>query len=179
MNKTLLFVLIGVAILAAVSVFLFSRSGSVDLHGSANNNENITAGESGLFTSAFTGSGSVKCEYTDDLAQGTAYVKDGKVRFTSVNEGQSANIIIVNNIMYMWGVGATEGLVIDTTQAQADGEDAGLNYSSPEEVRAEIESKQPECVNEEIDDAMFDPPTDVNFTDFSQFMQNLPTVPTE
>lgn len=174
MNQKVLIALVGVAVLAVVGVFLLSRSETVSLPGSENANvDQQLQGESSLFAQAYSGSGSVKCEFTNEMAQGTAYVKDGKVKYTMVSESQSANIILIDGIMYMWGVGSTDGVVIDTNQMQS-GENEVLSYTSGEDVRSEIEANQPECVSEEIDDAMFEPSTDVNFVDYSQFLQEIP-----
>lgn len=173
MNKKVLIAIIGVAVLAVVGVFLLSRSNSLSLPGSENANQNQGQEQLSLFAQAFNGLGSVKCEYDSEMGQGTAYIKDGKVKFTTISESQSANIIMVDGFMYMWGVGSEDGVVIDTNQYQED-ENEVLNYTSEEDVKAEIEANTPECVNENIDDAMFDPPIEVNFVDYNQFLQQIP-----
>lgn len=172
MNKRILILgAIIVVILAAAFFFLMPKNAPLNNNGNTGD-ANTTAD---LFTQAFTGGGSVKCTFTQEGSTATAYIKQGKIRFDSMGTdgAQYGNAIINGNIVYVWQAGSNQGMMIDSSKIE--GANAGVNeqFMDAENIKAEVEKNQPNCVQENVDDAVFTPPASVTFTDYSAMTQQM------
>lgn len=140
------------------------------------NNGSVTTDSSdalvSMFMAAYEGNESIKCTFTDDKSEGTAYIKQGKIRFDSMGTdgAQYGNAIVNGKMLYIWQTGSNEGYMIDTSKYQdEDGQMAG-QFIDAEKIKDEVAQNKPNCVKEQIDDAMFTPPSTVTFSDFSAMM---------
>ena len=170
-NKNLLLIVVGVVlVLAIVAFFLFGRGTSplANLSKSAPDD---------LVTSAISGSGSVKCEYTDDEGHVvTAYIKGGNMR-TDLTGGQEGamSIIYKDKTSWTWDNTTKQGMKytapkVEEADEVVDGETQDSDSQNSDEIATEIEQYKESCKNESVDDSMFDAPADVTFQDYSQMM---------
>lgn len=164
-NNRVLLILGGVLLVILVVGFLISRSGG-QVPG-------MTSSPSDLVTSALTGSGSVKCEYTgEDGAVVTAYVKNGMVR-TNISGGPEGDgsFLMKGKTFWTWQDSTKQGMtytVPDVTPVETEAVESEGNMS--EKVASDLEKYKDSCTSENVSDSMFEVPSDVSFQDLSQVM---------
>jgi len=181
-NNTLIMAGVGILAVAAVGGFLYMRS-------SGNSPIGLPSDPMKSMENALTGSGSVKCEYTDEEGRVTiSYIKDGKIRSEfSDQENEPGGMIFKDNAMWTWNSATKEGFTMvlpeveESTDSQYDdGDDFDQSpFNEKREIEEEIEKYKEQCNNERISDDMFEPPTDITFQDMSDFYQNMPQIPQE
>lgn len=171
MSKTTLWWVIGGVVL--VGGYLLVSGGDAPA-GTETENETV---DTSLVAGAFSGSGSIKCDYSQDGGLvGTAYVKDGKVRIEGTVEGGTANVIYGNGKVYTWGEsnGYEYGFVIDAPTA--DSQIAAGTQALPS--RADIENQfnngSTSCENYNASDSFFVPPPSVKFQSMTDLMNMMP-----
>ncbi len=181
MNKKFIIGLVVVGVvLAGAFFFLIPKSSQLSDNGDSTTGKDQDAMEvADLFTKAFTGNESIKCTFSDNGSTGTAYIKQGKIRFDSagVDGAQYGNAIVNGSVVYVWQTGNNEGIMIDTSKYQSANGGLPDQVMDAEKIKQEVEKNKPNCVKENIDDSVFTPPSTVKFTDYSSFM-NQQTQPT-
>ncbi len=177
MNKNILILIGGIVVVAAVGGFLFLR-GNNSSTGSPNNPvENLQA--------SLTGSGSMKCEYTDETGQQVVtYIKDGKIRSDYSGGEGNGSVIVQKEGMWSWENETKQGMYMAFSDVDeiADSQDADFDNSSVEnkkEIEEQVEKYKDSCKNERISDDLFNPPTDVTFQNMSDFMNAVPQLPNQ
>lgn len=167
-NKNLPLIIGGVLVLGVIAYILLNRGAS----------PLSNADPESAIKNALSGTGSVKCEYTDDDGRlVTAYVKGEKMR-TDVTGGQEGNgsMIFKDNTSWSWDNTTKKGVMFkapEVTGTESDEtSETELDVEDSEDIKEEIEQYKESCKNENVPDSMFEPPTDVTFQDFSQMMNN-------
>lgn len=173
-NLKLPLIIVGVILIAAIGYFVVMNKGS------------LSSNPTDVVNNALTGSGSVKCEYTDEEGrQITAYVKGEKMRTEIVGgtEG-SMSMIYKDKTSWTWDNTKKQGMMFKAPEVTpAEGKE--VTEVTPatqdsDEVKAQLEKYKESCKNQTLADSMFDPPTDVTFQDYSQMMkQQMNTVPAQ
>ncbi|MDO8601544.1 MAG: hypothetical protein Q7R62_00215 [bacterium] len=133
--------------------------------------------DNSIVASAFTGSGSIKCEYNQDGGLvGTAYVKGGKVRIEGTVEGGTANVIYGSGKVYTWGKsgGYDYGFIIDAPTAEAEVSAGAQALPSRAEIENQFNNGSTRCENFNASDSLFIPPTNVKFQNMSELLNSMP-----
>lgn len=117
---------------------------------------------------------------------GTAYVADQKMRAetTMINREDNsqimANSIIDGQTIYSWTDNSNQGTMMDLSRIEEMSEE--FDQAEDAESNPDVESLQTlqqdyqfNCQPWTVDQSMLTPPTDVEFTDFSQIMENFNT----
>ncbi len=173
MNKKLLLI-VGAVLVVAVGAYLFLNKSSSPSSQTSNNPQSPEQ-LSNMVMSAFEGSGSIKCTFADENSQGTAYIKNGMVRFESVgtDSAKPTNAVMKNDTVWTWETGGTEGFMMkNISQYQNDPNVPEENKVTADKVREQISQNEANCNKENIPDSMFDTPADVVFADFSSMMED-------
>ncbi len=173
MNKKLLLI-VGAVLVVAVGAYLFLNKSSSPSSQTSNNPQSPEQ-LSNMVMSAFEGSGSIKCTFADENSQGTAYIKNGMVRFESVgtDSAKPTNAVMKNDTVWTWETGGTEGFMMkNISQYQNDPNVPEENKVTADKVREQISQNEANCNKENISDSMFDTPADVVFADFSSMMED-------
>jgi hypothetical protein len=175
MNKNLL-IIGAIVLVVAIGGYLLLNKGANPL--SQTSSPQNAEQQANMIIKAFEGSGSVKCTYEDESGSFTTYIKNGKVRVESSGseEGKNGNVIMKNDTLWTWETGSSEGFMMkNVSQNQDDPNVPEEDKMTAEEIRNEIEQNQAQCMNENIQDSMFDPPANVVFQDFSAMMEEVQT----
>ncbi len=125
-----------------------------------------------LFAKALQGNSSIKCTYTNESGTGTFYVKNGMMRMETQVAGKNASMIFKKPYVYSWQEGSTQGMKMDTSQTAPTGTQQ-KQYTSPEDVQANLDKYRPNCSEESVADSMFELPSNVTFSDLSETMKNV------
>lgn len=174
-----------ILILLGVGGYYFMSSGKLSTKvGSpaAPVNQQIGSSVFSSIKDALSKSMSLKCEYPDPVTKGTvtSYIKNGAVRvgnFTLTDKNKG-NAIIKNNQMWVWNEGEKTGMIIslktEKTQEQTE-------KDQQQQMLDEIEKNKQYCKVDVVADSLFNPPTDVKFTDLGAAFQNtiisgMPTI---
>jgi hypothetical protein len=140
--------------------------------------------QSGGIQNIFGGNKGMKCVYEMNGQTVTTYVKGDKVRTEGVQtEGNSVDGMMISDgeWMYTWDSVSKKGTKMNIKQIEEmAGDDMTKEVESdeiPEDMQVEIEKMEDEfaakCSNEKINDSMFVPPTDVEFTDMTQGIDEM------
>ncbi|HRN96105.1 MAG TPA: hypothetical protein PLD54_01525 [Candidatus Levybacteria bacterium] len=169
--------LIGAVVLLVLggAFFYFQSSGNSPL--------NVTNDPMKSMENALTGSGSVRCEFTDEDGRNiTTYVKNGQIRsdFTGGEEGQGG-MIFKNDTIWTWDQTTMQGFTMVVPKTDGTEDDAVDNGQSPvnqkKEIEDQIEKYKESCNNENVSDSVFEPPSDITFQNMNDFMNSLPQMP--
>ena len=123
---------------------------------------------------------SQKCTFksTDDSgnSEGTSYVSGGKVRadFTVDASGKVtvSHMISDGKTSYIWTEGETNGFMMTVGESEETGTSAPSTGQTGTESNADLSQKADyNCSAWIPDNSLFNPPSDVAFTDFSQILQ--------
>lgn len=137
--------------------------------------------EATLVHNAVTGRGEATCTFTDPNTNdtGTLHVKDGRmlVVVSTEQNGESVkgNYLLRDDTGYFWTGGEKQGFKFATEQAESvegAADKADLKDLSEEEFKKEYEKSEFSCESS-VNQAMLEAPGDVEFTDFSDFSENL------
>jgi hypothetical protein len=171
MTKKTLWMVIGAVVVIGGIVMFSGGSGAP-----AGEEVGETA-DSSMVAGAFTGSGSIKCDYSQDGGLvGTAYVKGGKVRIEGTVEGGTANVIYGNGKVYTWGEsgGYEYGFVIDTPTAEAEISAGTQSLPSRADIENQFNNGSARCENYNVADSFFTPPPSVKFQSMTELLNMMP-----
>lgn len=180
MRKPLLVIIVIVA-LAVGGWFLFGRGGSKEVgEVSAPSGTGVETPSEESFTGklkdALSLGASMKCTWeTDESNFGTAYIKGAKVYSDVTYADQRAYSIMVDNCVYSWQEGKTEGLKICFEPEEV--EEAAGEAPSAEGFFREQPDIDYSCVTAVVSDAKFRPPTHITFVDPEEMMRQLMPTP--
>lgn len=133
--------------------------------------------DSSMVAGAFSGSGSIKCDYNQDGGLvGTAYVKGGKVRIEGTVQGGTANVIYGNGKVYTWGEssGVEYGFVIDTPTADAEVAAGTQALPSRSDIENQFNNGSARCENYSASESLFTPPPSVKFQSMTDLLNMMP-----
>lgn len=168
-------ILIAAAVIAVVVIgyVLFMRPGSTNL---------LTGSQADIIESAFSGNGSVTCEFTDEEGVvTTAYVQNGMVR-TNMSGGPNnvmASMISKDNTIWTWDENTMEGMMMEipeVTPGMTEEVETEMDYD-PSEVKQSLEQYRESCQTGAVDSSLFEVPTDVSFNNMSDMMEGMPNMP--
>lgn len=154
-NRNFLLLVSAGAVILILSLYFFVPKAPPPVLSEAQN-ENID-----IALKAFQGEGSVKCVIKSGDAPGTAYIKNGNVRFisSSPKTAKIGNAILKGNMGYVWADGAKEGMKADTDNPLVQA------YLSVDKIKEQIDKSNPTCATAVINDSLFVPPSSVVFSD--------------
>lgn len=130
---------------------------------------------------------SLTCDFTDEAGRVTkSYIKNGAVRanFSGKTPLESGSVIVKDKKMYLW-TADKKGFTMELTDEQLSGKAATDSGTTPNaaaqqsNILASLEKYKNNCKAGVISDSMFVPPTDITFSDLSQLMKAIPTMPKE
>lgn len=113
-----------------------------------------------------------KCTYKADKSEGTTYVKGTKAYMEFNNEGKKNYMIVVDKCFWVWD---------ETKQGSKICSDKNYFEKTEEQKNEKVEFSgsneafkyQYQCQPTVINEAMFNPPTDVNFFDLEQLQKQI------
>lgn len=159
-----------VLVIAGVVGFFFINKGKT-----GNPLTSTTAG----FTSikdALSKSVSLECEFTDESGvKNKTFIKNGAIRadITAPTAEQSGSAIVKEKKMWFWN--AQGGFVL--TLPEDDGTDtakADDKSSQADDLLEDLEQYKDQCKGAIVSDSLFTPPSDVQFTDMSSLVPQVP-----
>lgn len=178
MKKYLWPIIIVIILILAIVFYSLGQSGKT----SDQSSTSAPKTENSLFTSikdAMSKSLSLKCEYQVEGVKTTTYIKGGMVRVMTESadaETGNGNAIIKDNKMWVWTEGDSEGFTLELVEedfVEEPGTEAPSDQTSKEDVIEEIEKYKDSCSSATVADSMFTPPSDITFSDLSQFQDQL------
>jgi hypothetical protein len=168
MTKTALWGIVG-AVVVVGGIVMFA-GGSDDAMTETDGQGEATGGSS-MVSGAFTGTGSIKCDYTQEGGfVGTAYVKGGKVRIEGTVNGAPGNIIYGGEKVYTWGTsdGQEYGFVMDMPSGDTE---VSTGVPSRAALEGQFNNGSTHCENYRASDSLFTPPPSVRFQSMADLMQ--------
>lgn len=147
------------------------------------------AQQGNVFTSikdALSKSVTLECNYTDDQGRvSKTFIKNGAIRsdYIGKTEDESGSVIVSGKKMYMW-TPKKEGFTFEipdvtpepNVSPAAGTGTSGQGLSQKEDLMSNLEKYKQDCKPGVVSDSLFTPPTDVKFTDYSQMMQQVPSM---
>jgi hypothetical protein len=138
--------------------------------------------DSGLFTSikdALNKDLTLACEFKDENASFKSYIKNGAVRVTTegTQDGQSGEMIMKDNKMYIWDIKTNEGFVYDIPKEEnGESQKVGMTGSEIADSKSYldlIDKYKDSCKVATVEDSFFVAPSGVKFQDMSKFLEDL------
>jgi hypothetical protein len=131
---------------------------------------------------ALSQSASMECTYTDQEGrESKSYIKNGAMRtdYKGKTTEESGSVIVTAKKMYMW-TEKKEGFMIDIPEVTPTEGDASIpqGVAQRDEAMADLEKYKESCKTAVVSDSLFTPPSDVQFQDYSQMMQQVQQLPT-
>jgi hypothetical protein len=185
MNKIILFAII-IAVIGGI--FYFSKNkplpqSSTSSQQSQNKTQtqNQKEEKNNVFTSikdALTRGQSLKCQFTDESGrQTTVYFKKDFVRGMFNDEKEVMNNFLYRDKkVYTWGDKTKEGMIVDTDTISVAPTIKQTNKNEPRSAQDYIEQYEKywqNCKVETVSDTLFNPPSDVQFQNMSDLMQQM------
>ena len=128
-----------------------------------------------------TGGTSMKCEYTEEGRNIITYVKGEQFRtdMTGGTEG-SMSTIYKDDTTWSWNTETKEGMKmtfqkpsITPGMEMEESSEEESDMSDAQEMKEEVDKYKDSCKNQMISDSLFTPPSDVEFQDYSQMMEQM------
>jgi hypothetical protein len=125
-------------------------------------------GFTGKIKDAFMRNVPLKCTYEmDENNSGVGWLKDQKYYGEITTNGKLGYIILADNCMWTWTKGETQG--VKMCFETEEGEDIWNDIEEGQQAAGYDYRCAPSLVN----DAVFTPPSDINFMDLDQMMQGF------
>lgn len=121
-----------------------------------------------LVLRAFGGAGSVFCTLSGEELEGKVYIKNGNVLLEESGDVQYGNILLSENMAYVWISGETKGMKLDLQKNSLV-----KNFINEKEIEKQISKNNPECKEEIIDDAVFAVPQGIKFSEVKLGAQDI------
>ncbi len=164
-NTPKIIIIVVILLLLGVGAFFVLGNGKNSMMGSAVNK--ITSAKDML-----TASVSMHCEYEENGMKSKVDIKNGAVRVDSAGTDQEQNgsIILKGKKMYMWR--GTEGYVYDIPdEVDENGKTVDSQSTQKEDLMKSLEAYKDACKPAVVSDSIFNPPSDVTFSDVSSMMK--------
>jgi hypothetical protein len=107
----------------------------------------------------------MKCTAEIEGSESTFYIKGGKLRGGAAYEGQQVEYIFRDNCFYYWSEEESQGMKMCWDEEEAADWEENLAAAS----------EQWDCKPASISDSMFNVPSDIEFFDLSDYMQQYMT----
>jgi hypothetical protein len=165
--KKLLPIIIVLAILGG-GAYLYFNQGTSDKGGIK---EAVQEQFEGSLETAVSKGIPVKCEWEDEDAKVTTYIKDGKIYSETLSEGKMQYAIVNDNCTWTWDEKGEQAVKycfeeIDYTDLDPAAVEETSMPEGMESQTQEEETADYNCVPTVVSDDKFDPPSDVNFMSF-------------
>lgn len=174
MKKSLPLIIVLVVIVAGLGAWNFigkNRQSSTSEEGQpSQSSQEETTGESftGKIKDAFMRNVPLKCTYKmDENNSGVGYLKNQKYYGEITANGKLGYIILVDNCMWSWTKDETQG--VKMCFEPEEGEDIWTDMEKEQQTAGYDYN----CVPSIVNDAVFTPPSNINFMDIDQMMQGL------
>lgn len=165
-NLPKIVIIVVILLLLGVGAYFVLGNGKNSMMGSAVNK--ITSAKDML-----TASVSMHCEYDENNIHSKVEIKNGAVRVDSTGqtEDENGSIILKGKKMYMWR--DKEGYVYDIPdEVDENGKTIDSESTQKEDLMKSLEAYKDACKPAVVSDSIFNPPSDVTFTDMSSMMKN-------
>lgn len=164
-NTPKIIIIVVILLLLGVGAYFVLGNGKNSMMGSAVNK--ITSAKDML-----TASVSMHCEYDENNMHSKVDIKNGAVRVDSTGqtEDQNGSIILKGKKMYMWR--GTEGYVYDIPdEVDENGKTVDSQSTQKEDLMKSLEAYKDACKPAVVSDSIFNPPSDVTFSDVNSMMK--------
>lgn len=164
-NTPKIIIIVVILLLLGVGAYFVLGNGKNSMMGSAVNK--ITSAKDML-----TASVSMHCEYDENNMHSKVDIKNGAVRVDSTGqtEDQNGSIILKGKKMYMWR--GTEGYVYDIPdEVDENGKTVDSQSAQKEDLMKSLEAYKDACKPAVVSDSIFNPPSDVTFSDVNSMMK--------
>lgn len=170
MNKTLIYVIVGVVVIGGILALTMSQKSTPDTDTNDQNQSTLKE--------LLAMEGSQKCTVSSKTdtseSSGEVFVSGGMMRgnFTSIaaNQTMESHMIVKSNTSYIWTDTMPQGFMMkleETTSTEG---------TDPQVV--DVNQKYTyDCDDWTTDEKVFELPSEINFMDAAQLIGNLPTVP--
>jgi len=164
-NAPKIIIIVVILLLLGVGAYFVLGNGKNSMMGSAVNK--ITSAKDML-----TASVSMHCEYTEGGINSKVDIKNGAIRLdtTGSSEEQNGSIIIKDQKMYIWNANK-EGYVYDVPDEESTDGTGETKDSQKEDLMKSLEEYKDACKPGVVSDSLFNPPSDVTFTDMNSMMK--------
>lgn len=159
-------IIIVIAILALAGLAWFMMKGKSSMMGGSAKGSAFSS-----IKDALTKSVSLKCEFDENGTHTITYIKNGAIRadMTNPNPEQSGSMIMKEKKMYFWK--DKEGYVMEVPDYKDTEEVKDTEKpSQSDDFMKELEAYKDKCNADVVSDSLFNPPSDVTFSDMSQMM---------
>lgn len=175
-NKSVLLAVIFI-VLALSGYFLYKSNNSKNTE--LKNGEESKNGS--VFTSikdALSKDVTLYCDFNEGNVSFKSYIKNGAVRVTtsSTEKGQSGDMIMKNNKMYIWDSTTKTGFIYDVPE---DSESSNVSVDSSSSTTGStnylglIDQYKDSCKVTAVEDSLFVEPKDIDFKDMTKFLEDL------
>ena len=161
--------------------FLFSRSKGIDMNtGSSDQNQAASQGAQKQEDGSITGrlkdiinqNMPLKCSWSDGQGNsGTAYIKNRKY-YTEVKstEGKDGFMIMLGSCLWSWQSDNNQGIKMCFSEEESQ----SMWDETADEATGAIRTPAGDyrCASDVFSDAVFSPPSNINFVDIDQMMQD-------
>lgn len=166
MKKNLIWILIA----AVVVIGIIMVMGGDKPAETATETETQEETESVDLSGAFSGVGSMKCEYTANGVANTVVIKDGKVKVTADADGTKGYVLFRDDKVYVWNT-ALAGTGFVYTSAELQNANATTGVFSKSAFEAELSKQNSNCAETTVADSEFVVPTTVKFQSIAELMK--------
>lgn len=175
MNKQILIVLALVLLVGGGAFFAISSSKKGT---PASNSSNPVGNTFSSIKDALSKSVSLQCNFTDETGRKTtSYIKNGAVRadIEAQKAEESGSVIVKDKKMYFWN--KTSAFMMDLSATEVTGTPGASQAENEQQsLMNSMEKYKESCKPAVVSDALFTPPSDVKFQDFSQMMKDAQKV---
>lgn len=184
MSKQLPLIAGGIVILVVIGIVAFLQMGKKSSSSNAPTatsaqSESSVSSTSGTLKDLFSGGKTVNCKfsYPDNSMSGNVFVSGGKVRneFTTTKDGKTTDgtVIYDGTYAYFWSSSSSQAIKykmgsIEDMQKQAQGQAQTMDLSQKVNF---------DCSNWSVDNSKFVPPSNIQFTDFTEMMMKVQASP--
>lgn len=176
--KKYLPILLVILIVGGVWYFSQSKRGTISQQGVQQQQQETKEEQKGNQGKSFTGSLldavkralPYKCTYKADKSEGITYVKETKAYMEFNNQGKKSYMIVVDKCFWVWDE-TKHGTKICSDKSIFESKEKEENKKVNVSGSNEVFKYQYQCQPAVVTEAMFNPPTDVNFFDLERLQQ--------
>lgn len=176
MSKQILIIL-ALVLLIGGGAFFYMSSSKKGSGTPASNSSNPVGNTFSSIKDALSKSVSLQCNFTDETGRKTtSYIKNGAVRadIEAQKAEESGSVIVKDKKMYFWNKTSAFMMDLSATEVTGTPQNGGSNQGQNQEndLMAGLEKYKESCKPAVVSDALFTPPSDIKFQDFSQMMKD-------
>jgi hypothetical protein len=167
------------AVVLVVGALAYTFLSKSDQKGIQNGTNEATTMENTTSSDTFTGTlkeaisrgVAMKCTYQVEGSEYEGYVKGNNYRGkVQTAEGETGEVIVKDNCMWSWSENQAQGVKTCIQETDAEDESEDIWDQPDSSVDTSVNYR---CVPATVTDAMFTPPTNIEFMDVDAMMENF------